>query len=92
MWTPTTAWLSTLAAGLIASLVLRVVAGRRSRSPWWTVAVVGLVGAALGRVLLHFSFFVWHPAFCGGVVGAFILSAIWLAIMRSKRAAEQSPT
>ena len=91
MWTPTTAWLGTLAAGLIVSFGLRALAGARSRSPWWAVAVVGLVGAALGRVLLRFSFLGWHPAFCGGVVGALVLSAIWLAVMRSRRAPEQSP-
>jgi len=87
MSTPTTAWLGTLAAGLIIGIVLRALAGTRVRSAWWAAALVGLVGAAIGRVLLNFAFFTWHPRFSGGVVGALILSAVWLAVTRSRRTA-----
>ncbi len=87
MWTPTTAWLATLAVGLIIGLVLRAVAGARSRSPWWAAALVGLVGGAVGRVVLDFAFFTWHPHFTGGVLGALILSAVWLAVAGGRRAA-----
>jgi len=87
MWTSTTAWLATLVAGLIVGVVLHAVAGRRSRSTWWAAALAGLVGAAIGRVVLAFPFFTWHPRFSGGVVGALVLSAIWLGVKRGGRAA-----
>ena len=87
MWTPTTSWLATLAAGLLVALVLRLVAGPRSRSPWWAAALVGLVGAAIGRVLLNVALFTWHPSFSGGVGGALVLSAAWLAIAGRRRTA-----
>ncbi len=77
MWTAGSAWLAALVAGVIVGVVIHYLIAARRRSPWWTSALAGLVGAVLGRMLLSFSFLAWHPHFLGAVLGALVLSLIW---------------
>ena len=82
MLTPTTALLGTLVAGALVGMVVYSMPGPPSKSPWWAAVLMGLVGAAIGRALLDFSFFRWHPHFLGGILGAVVLSVVWRMCMR----------
>ncbi|MGD0110345.1 MAG: GlsB/YeaQ/YmgE family stress response membrane protein [Armatimonadota bacterium] len=82
-----TAWLLTLIAGIVVGVVVALALGRGSRAPFWAFIAAGLVGSAVGRLALVFSFLPWHPSFLGGAVGAIILSLVcWVAARSPKPA------
>lgn len=84
MLTPTSAWAVTLAAGIVIGWAARTCfcRHRRGAGSWWVAALVGLVGAIVGRLTIDVAFIGWHSRFWGGVFGALILSALWSVILR----------
>ena len=76
-------WAVTLAMGIAIGLVARAsMYLGRGTGLWWAAAVAGLVGAAVGRLVIDVAFLGWHSPFLGGLFGALFMSLVWAAAMR----------
>ena len=76
-------WAATLAVGIALGLTTRAclcIGG--GKGLWWAAALVGLAGAAIGRLVMDVAIFNWHSPFLGGVFGSLVLSLLWSAAMR----------
>jgi hypothetical protein len=76
-------WAATLALGIALGLATRAclcIGG--GKGLWWAAALVGLAGAAIGRVTIDVAILNWHSPLMGGVFGSLFLSLLWSAIMR----------
>ena len=76
-------WAATLAVGIALGLVTRAclcIGG--GKGVWWAAALVGLVGATIGRLAVDVALLNWHSPFLGGVFGALFLSLLWSGAMR----------
>jgi hypothetical protein len=67
MWSAVPNWAATLAAGIGLGLATRAclcIGG--GKGLWWSAALVGLLGAVIGRLVMDVAIAGWHSPFLGG--------------------------
>lgn len=72
-------WVAGIVVGILLGLLVPSVL--RSKRPLWLSAIIGLVGALLGRLAFS-SLPIVHPRFVGAIIGGLIFTLIWAAVTR----------
>ncbi len=81
-------WLAAVVIGLVVGVLVQLVI-RGGESPALS-AVVGLIGAVLGRHFLSHSL-KWHPHALAAVIGALVLSLLWCLAVRGPKGEKSAP-
>ena len=74
-------WLIAVVIGIVVGVIVHLVI-RGGKIPALS-ALVGLIGAVLGRLLLSHSL-KWHPHTFSATIGALVLAVIWCVATRGK--------